>query len=73
MDKRSFIKNAGLAGLGSIVGMDGLKQLIDYVSVIPPSVLATDEDFWAEIRGGHARLPMSGLKVLNRPTLLISY
>ena len=57
MDKRSFLKNAGLLSLGSIVGLDGLKQLLDSVSGLPSSVLAKDEDFWAKIRGGYLLNP----------------
>jgi selenocysteine lyase/cysteine desulfurase len=53
MDKRSFIKNAGLLGLGSIVGMDGIRRLIEGVSDVSSSDLAVDEDFWAKIRGGY--------------------
>ena len=49
MDKRSFLKNAGLMSLGSVVGMDGLTKLINSVSAIPSSVLAKNEDFWAKI------------------------
>jgi hypothetical protein len=57
MDKRSFIKNAGLMGLGSIAGLDGLKQPIDNVSAILSSDLARDEDFWLTIRKGYKLKP----------------
>ena len=57
MDKRSFLKNAGLLSLGSIVGLDGLKQLFDSVSGLPSSVLAKDEDLWAKIRGDYLLNP----------------
>jgi selenocysteine lyase/cysteine desulfurase len=57
MDKRSFLKNAGLIGLGSIATLDGLKQLIDNVSEIPASVLAENEDFWLNIRKGYNLKP----------------
>jgi selenocysteine lyase/cysteine desulfurase len=50
MDKRSFLKNAGLLGMGTIAGFDGLRQLIESVSATPSSVVAKDEDFWAKIR-----------------------
>ena len=53
MDKRSFLKNAGLLGMGSIAGFDGLKQLIESISAIPSSKVAKDEEFWAKIRGGY--------------------
>jgi selenocysteine lyase/cysteine desulfurase len=57
MNKRSFLKNAGLLGLGGIVGPDGLTQLMDNVSGLSSSVLAEDEDFWAKIRGGYLLNP----------------
>ena len=57
MNKRTFIKNAGLLSLGSIVGIDGLTQLINNVADLPPSVIAKDEDFWAKIRGGYLLKP----------------
>ena len=57
MDKRTFLKNAGLMSLGGFIGPDGLTQLIDNVSAIPSSVLAKDEDFWEKIRGGYLLKP----------------
>jgi hypothetical protein len=57
MDKRSFVKNAGLLSLGGITGLDGLSQLINSVSSIPSSVLAEDDDFWVKIRGGYLLKP----------------
>ncbi len=57
MNKRTFIKNAGLLSLGSVVGIDGLTQLINNVADLPLSVIAKDEDFWAKIRGGYLLKP----------------
>ena len=57
MDKRTFLKNAGLMSLGGFIGHYGLTQLIDNVSAIPSSVLAKDEDFWEKIRGGYLLKP----------------
>jgi selenocysteine lyase/cysteine desulfurase len=57
MDKRTFVKNAGLLSLGSILGAEGLTQLIKSVSVFPVSVLAKDEDFWGKIRGDYLLKP----------------
>jgi len=53
MDKRTFLKNAGLMSLGGIVGLDPLAQIINSVSGVHPSLLAVDEDFWGKIRGGY--------------------
>jgi selenocysteine lyase/cysteine desulfurase len=57
MDKRTFIKSAGLIGLGSIIGPGRLAGLIDSVSEVPPVVLAEDEDFWKQIRAGYLLNP----------------
>jgi selenocysteine lyase/cysteine desulfurase len=57
MDKRSFLKSAGLIGFGGVVGMDNLIKLIDNISDLPSSVVAKDEDLWAKIRGGYLLKP----------------
>ncbi len=57
MDKRSFLKSAGLLSLGSIVGVESLTELIKNVSHIPSPILAKDEDFWVKIRGGYLLKP----------------
>lgn len=50
MNKRTFLKNAALAGLGGIMSFDGIAQMFKGVSDVPPTELAGDEDFWASIR-----------------------
>lgn len=57
MDKRSFLKSAGLIGLGSIVEPGGLAGLIESVSNIPSAELAEDENFWKKIRAGYRLKP----------------
>lgn len=57
MDKRSFIKSAGLIGLGGIMNFENLAELVDNVSEVPSSDLAKDEAFWAEIRKGYRLKP----------------
>ena len=57
MDKRSFLRKAGILSLGGIAGVDGLAQLIHSVSDLPPTVLAKNEDFWAKIRNGYRLKP----------------
>jgi selenocysteine lyase/cysteine desulfurase len=57
MDKRSFLKNAGLLGVGSVIGLDGLADLFSRVSAVPARILAEDEDFWTKIRGGYLLKP----------------
>jgi len=53
MDKRTFLKNAGLLGLGSMIEPSGLSELFKSVSDIPPVKLAEDEKFWKEVRAGY--------------------
>jgi len=57
MDKRSFLKSAGLIGLGSMFGPSGLAKLIESVAEIPNAELAKDEDFWKQIRAGYLIKP----------------
>ncbi len=57
MDKRTFLKNAGLAGFGAMLSFDGLAQMITSVSEVPANELATDEEFWASIREGYRLKP----------------
>jgi selenocysteine lyase/cysteine desulfurase len=53
MDKRSFLKSAGLFGLAGITGQNSLASLIESVSSVSPSVLASDEAFWMKIRADY--------------------
>jgi selenocysteine lyase/cysteine desulfurase len=57
MDKRTFLKNAALAGLGAMASFDGLAQTVHNVSAVPLTELAGDEAFWAAIRKGYKLKP----------------
>ncbi len=57
MDKRTFLKSAGLAGLGGMLSFDGLAQMVMSVSDVSSTELAGDEDFWASIRKGYRLKP----------------
>ncbi|NOY36743.1 MAG: aminotransferase class V-fold PLP-dependent enzyme [Chlorobi bacterium] len=57
MDKRTFLKNAGFLGIGSMMGLTRLNDLVASVSEIPPAILAEDERFWADIRKGYKLKP----------------
>jgi selenocysteine lyase/cysteine desulfurase len=57
MDKRSFLKRAGILSLSGLVSPDSMKELINSISDIPSSVLSEDEDFWAKIRDGYLLKP----------------
>jgi len=57
MDKRTFLKNAGLAGLGGMLSLESLARMFESVSAVPSAELAKDEDFWAAIRKGYRLKP----------------
>ncbi len=57
MDKRTFLKNAGLVGLSGMLGMKSIASLVETVSAVSPAKLAEDEDFWAAIREGYRLNP----------------
>jgi selenocysteine lyase/cysteine desulfurase len=57
MDKRTFLKTAGLMGLGGMLSFDGLAKMVNRVSSVPSTKLAGDEDFWASIRKGYKLKP----------------
>lgn len=50
MNKRSFIKNIAIAGIGTPLGMDSLKEYFQKSADINADVLAADDDFWKKIR-----------------------
>lgn len=53
MDKRTFLKASSLLGIGSVAGMRGLEELLNSVAHVPAQQLASDEDFWVNIRKGY--------------------
>jgi len=57
MDKRTFIKNAGLAGIGGMLSLENLADLIRSTVGLSSGELAEDEDFWASIRKGYKLKP----------------
>lgn len=57
MDKRTFIKSVALAGLTVPASIVGLAERIGRHSHRPAAELATDEEFWAGIRGGYRLKP----------------
>jgi selenocysteine lyase/cysteine desulfurase len=50
MNKRSFIKNATMTGIGATLGMDALAALFATKSGVTAETLASDEAFWKTIR-----------------------
>lgn len=57
MDKRTFLKNAGLIGLGGMLSLDSIGNLVKSVSAITPEELSANEDFWETIRKGYKLKP----------------
>ena len=53
MNKRDFIKTGALLGLGSLLPLEKLDALLARVSHRGATELASDEDFWSEIRSGY--------------------
>ncbi|GAB4136863.1 MAG: aminotransferase class V-fold PLP-dependent enzyme [Bacteroidia bacterium] len=53
MDKRTFLKKSKLLGVSSIVSMDAIGKMIESVSHLSPEQIASDDDFWTNIRGGY--------------------
>lgn len=52
MDKRTFLKNASLLGLGKIGAIPALGRMADTLSAIPAAGADT-EDYWAQVRNGY--------------------
>jgi selenocysteine lyase/cysteine desulfurase len=50
MNKRSFIKNAALSGIGATMGMDALAALFETKKHSSAAALAADDAFWKRIR-----------------------
>ena len=57
MEKRSFLKNLTLLGLGGLASLDAMGKMVSAVSHLPADEVAKDEDFWAGIRGGYKLKP----------------
>ena len=57
MDKRTFIKQGSLIGLGSMLSFPVLGKLMNSVAHIQPLELAKDEDFWLAVRNGYKLKP----------------
>ena len=57
MDKRTFLKNAGLAGLGATLNLSSLKSAVAAVESKDPLQVASDEAFWLSVRGDYSIKP----------------
>jgi len=57
MDKRSFLKNLTLVGLGTAPSLQAIEKLVAQIEHIPAKEVAKDEDFWEKIRKGYKLKP----------------
>jgi selenocysteine lyase/cysteine desulfurase len=57
MNKRSFIKNATLTGIGATLGMDALAALFETKKHSSAEALAADDQFWNQIRSQYMLKP----------------
>jgi selenocysteine lyase/cysteine desulfurase len=53
MDKRTFLKNTTMLGLGSLMSFRAMSKVVDAVAHLPAEAVASDEDFWKAIREGY--------------------
>jgi selenocysteine lyase/cysteine desulfurase len=57
MNKRSFIKNATLTGIGASLGVDALAALFETKKYSSAAALAADDKFWNQIRSQYMLKP----------------
>ncbi len=53
MDKRSFLKNASLLGISSLVSFSAMGKMFDKAEDLSPDNDGDDEDLWASVRRGY--------------------
>lgn len=53
MNKRTFLKNTSLLGIGSLVSFSALGKMMDAVAHLPAEAVAKDDTFWQMIREGY--------------------
>jgi selenocysteine lyase/cysteine desulfurase len=57
MNKRSFLKNLSLFGLGGLPSLSGIERMIRQMAHWTPDRVAENEDFWQAIREGYTLNP----------------
>ncbi len=57
MDKREFLKSSSVLGLGSLLSFSALEKLIQSVEHKSSEELASDEEFWMQIRKAYKLKP----------------
>lgn len=53
MNKRTFLKNTSLLGIGSLVSFSSIGKIVDAIAHLPVSEVAKDDKFWTAIRGDY--------------------
>lgn len=57
MNKRSFLKSLALVGLSATPAAQGMDRLFSEAGKVKPNILASQEDFWEEVRQGYKLKP----------------
>ena len=57
MNKRTFLKNTTMLGIGSLVSFKAFSKLLDAVAHLPAEAVADDDDFWKSLRGSYKLKP----------------
>lgn len=57
MNKRTFLKNTTLLGIGSLMSFKALSKMVDAVAHLPAEAIAEDDNFWTKLRGGYKLKP----------------
>lgn len=57
MNKREFLQKSAVLSLGMAPFLKSISNLVDKYEHIAPTVLASDEGFWAQIRSGYRLKP----------------
>jgi selenocysteine lyase/cysteine desulfurase len=57
MDKRTFLKNMGLLGVGGLLTVESFAETIKSIQHLSAEEVANDEEFWAKVRGGYKLKP----------------
>lgn len=57
MDKRTFLKQLPVLGLGAPAIFKNLDKLVSSVEHLSPAEVATNEDFWLQVRSGYRLKP----------------
>jgi selenocysteine lyase/cysteine desulfurase len=57
MDKRTFLKNASLLGIGGLTAIPALGKMVDAAAAMTAASGGSDDNFWAKVRKGYRLKP----------------